>query len=297
MAERTRRGRTSTRNRSSAPAEGLDRDYSEEEYREPSEGYNGPQPVKGLYPGKLVSINNHTKSGEDEPSSVRWGFELTGGETDGESVAGFRDYQYTNDDTTLWREHQIAVALGLIKPNGKLKMSFANILKKAKPCTLRIIRERYIPEDGGDPEWRGKISAVLSYRDITKKSSPRNEDSEEVADEEADDDWPEDPDELVEALEDLDLAELKVVAKEDFEVTVKRGMKADEIIDAILETLPEESEEEPEPPRRSSRRRAKEETEEDESNSDDDEEEKSSRRRGTSSRRRARGGSSEEPPF
>jgi hypothetical protein len=309
-AARSRRGATSRR--SSAPAEGLDRDYSGEEYREPGEGYNGPTPVKGLYPAKLVQVKNHqSNEGND---SVRWTFELTGGESpdeDGEpmSVAGFRDHQYTNDHSTLWREQQIAVALGLVKPNGKLKASFDAILKRAKPCTVRIIRERYVPEDGSDPEWRAKIAAVLSARPDSKtgaksrrgkaddepaedvfdgdedgddeeetppprrsrsrrKAEPEPEPDEPDEDEEGDDgeeDWPEDPDELAAALEELSLTELKKVARDDFEVKITRGMKADEIIEAVLETLDEdegdeedepeedEPEEEPEPPKRRSR--------------------------------------------
>jgi hypothetical protein len=316
VATRTRASRrsagTSGGTRGDTGGGSLNRDYGDDDYREPGEGYNGPTPKKGLYPAKLVSINEHTKQGDDEPSSIRWGFELIGGtspDDDGEekSVEGFRDYQYTNDDTTLWREHQIAVALGLIKPNGKLKMTFKQILDKAKPCTVRIIRERYVPEDGGDPEWRAKIAAVLAARAETagkatsrrrakdedatdvfdgdedgddeeeetppprrsrsrKKAEPEPEpepeDEDEEDEEEGDeDDWPEDPDELAAALEELSLAELKTTAKEDFGVTVKRGMKADAIVDAILDTLDaeeedeedEEPEEEPEPPKRRSR--------------------------------------------
>lgn len=192
MAERTRRRPTTSSRRSTGEDSGgrLNRDYSGEEYREPGEGYNGPTPKKGLYPGKLVTINDHES--KDGNESVRWGFEITGGTSpddngDEVSVAGFRDYQYTNDDTTLWREQQIAVALGLVKPNGKLNATYAAILKKAKPCTLRIIRERYIPEDGGDPEWRAKIAAVLAARDLgaTKTARrPKDEDTEDVFDDE-----------------------------------------------------------------------------------------------------------------
>jgi hypothetical protein len=306
------RARRSTRSRASAePDEDrLVRDYSKEEYREPGEGYNGPQPTKGLYPAKLVIVNNHTKQGEDEPSSIRWGFELTDGtapDEDGEpqSVAGFRDYQYTNDDTTLWREQQIAVALGLIKPKGKLSMTFKQILAKAKPCTVRIVRERYIPPDDPDAaEWRAKIASVMVARDLGKKGAtstrrrkiedeePEPDDVEETEEEEGDDEWPEDPDELAEALEELSLAELKKVARDDFEVKVTRGMDAEDIVEAILDTLeedeePEEEEPEedpepePEPPKRRSRASTG----------------SRSGKTGSARGRRARGGSTEDPPF
>lgn len=288
MAQRARRA-------SSEPAEGLDRDYGDEEYREPGEGYNGPTPKKGLYPAKLVQVKNHT-SGEGN-ESVRWTFELTGGTSptedgDEESVAGFRDHQYTNDHSTLWREQQIAVALGLVKPNGRLKMSFANILKKAKPCTVRIIRERYIPEDDPDnPEWRAKIAAVLAARPTevgkTRRSKVEDEPVEDVFDgddedddeeetppprrtsrsrrkaepeedpDDEEDEEPYDPDELAAELEDLNLKELKVRARDEFGVKVTRGMAADDLIEAILDTLEgdeddeeDEPEEEPEPPKR-----------------------------------------------
>lgn len=335
VAERTRRAAASTRRRGTdedAGGGGLNRDYSGEEYREPGEGYQGPTPAKGLYPAKLVQVKDHV-SGEGN-ESVRWSFELTGGESvneDGDkaSVAGFRDHQYTNDSTTLWREQQIAVALGLVKPNGKLKMSYAMILKKAKPCTVRIIRERYVPEDGGDPEWRAKIAAVLSARETTaaKPSSrrrkdedvedvfddeaeevdedeeaeeeeappprrsrsrrkaepePEEEEEEEPEDEGEEDEEPYDPDALAAELEDLSLAALKKRARDEFGVTIKRGMDADTIIEAVLDTLdadeeePEEEEEEepPPPPKRASRTRAA----------------------AKPARRKARGGS-DDPPF
>ena len=311
MATRTRRAASTRPADSDGGGGGLDRDYSGEEYREPGEGYNGPTPVKGLYPAKLVQVKDHESAEGNE--SIRWTFELTGGESpnedgDYESVAGFRDHQYTNDHSTLWREQQIAVALGLVKPNGRLKMSFANILKKAKPCTVRIIRERYVPEDGGDPEWRAKISAVLGYRDpaANKKSTrrkaddaedvfeeeveeeveeveetkprrqssrsrrkaaepePEEDEDEDEEEEDEEEDEPEegsdyDPDELAAELEALSLVQLKKRAREEFGIAIKKGMTADDVIEAVLDTLDEEDEEEepeeePEPPKRSSRR-------------------------------------------
>lgn len=299
MAERTRRRSSggSTRRRSGAGESSgsgggrLVRDYSDEEYREPSEGYNGPEPTKGLYTAELVQVKDHFKGGnEDGDQSVRWTFRLAEGSENKheENVAGWVDSQYTTENTA-WREQQMAVAVGLIKPNGKLNMTYDQMVKKAKPCTCRVIVERYIPEDG-DAEWRGRMVAFMPLKEGTEKPSSSKasgrrrklEDEESEADEEDGDaegeeeDWPEDPDELAEALEDLPLAELKTVAKEDFEVKITRGMKADDIIDAILDTLPEDGEEEPEP---------------------EPEPEPPSRRGRSSARRRARGGSTDEPPF
>lgn len=296
MAERTRRraaASSSRRSRSDSGGSGegrFNRDYSNEEYREPSEGYNGEQPTKGLYSCKLVNIEDHETAEGNE--SVKWTFELLPGSENkhGDDVSGWRDYQYTNDDTTAWREQQIAVALGLCKPKGKLTGTYAANLKKAKPCTVRVGTEQYIPEDGGDSETRGRMQAFMPLKDATgpaKRRSRRDEEEpeEDVFDdaddgdddedepeekparrtsarsrrkaaepepepdeeEEEGDEEPYDPDELAAELEDLTLVELKKRARDEFEITITRGMKADAIIDAILETLEDEDDEEDEP--------------------------------------------------
>jgi hypothetical protein len=189
VAERTRRSRTSTRRKAEEPTGRLNRDYGDEEYREPGEGYQGEQPTKGLYTCKLVSINDHTKQGEDEASSVRWGFELVEGSENkhGDDVSGWRDYIYTTENT-LWREQQMLVALGVIKPGGKVNLTYDGIVKKAKACTVRVGTERYVPEDGGDPEWRGRMQAFLPLREgsvsKTKSRRAKDEDAEDVFDEE-----------------------------------------------------------------------------------------------------------------
>lgn len=303
MAERTRRRRTAARSESTGGEGRLNRDYSGEEYREPGEGYNGEQPTKGLYSCKLVAINDHETAEGNE--SVKWTFELLPGSENkhGDDVSGWRDYQYTNDDTTVWREQQIAVALGLCKPGGKLTGTFSNLLKRAKPCTVRVGTERYIPEDGGDPETKGRMQAFMPLKDASatkSRRSKRDEDPDEEdvfdddgdvgdvddadedepeekparrtsarsrrkaaepepdpEDEEGDEDEPYDADELAAELEDLTLAQLKKRARDEFEIKITRGMKADDIIDAVLDTLDEEEEEEeeepPPPPKRRSR--------------------------------------------
>lgn len=305
---RGRSGGSSTRRRASSAGDAgggrLVRDFSDEEYREPSEGYNGPEPTKGLYTCELVRVSDHFKGGnEDGDQSVKWLFRLAEGSENkhGESVAGWTDSQYTTENTA-WREQQMAVALGLIKPNGKLNMTYDQMVKKAKPCTCRVVMERYIPEDGSDPEFRGRMVSFMGLREDgaktsgSKASSRRRkiDDAEEPepddVDEEDDDeeDWSEDPDELATQLEPLSLAELKKVAKEDFEIKVTRGMDADDITEAILDTLEEdddepdaddedEPEEEPEPPKRRGR--------------------SAGASKGSSTRRRARGGSTDAPPF
>lgn len=274
-----------TTRRSSARAKsapGINRDYSEVEYRE-SSIYDGPEPTKGIYRMKLVNVDDYTKQGEDKPSSVQWVFEILEGEENkhGDSVTGWRGRKYTTENSA-WSEQKIAVALGLIKPNGKLTMSFADILKKAKPCRALIAMERYVPEDG-DPEWRAALTSEFLVDDgETKRSTrPTDDDDDQDGDDEppktasrrgrgkaaepepepepeadGDDDGGDLPteeelEEYAAELEELSAADLKARATEH-EVIVKRGMKAEAIIEAILDDAAtngflDEPEDEPEP--------------------------------------------------
>lgn len=305
MATRTRRAAGTSRRRSSEEPVGgrIADDFSDEDYREPSEGYQGEQPTKGLYTCELFGINDHTKQGEDEPSSVRWGFRLVDGSENkhGDDVSGWSDYIYTTENTR-WRVQQILVALGVIKPKGKVNLSYDQILKKAKPCTVRVGVERYVPEDGSDPEWRGRMQAFLPLKEAAATKSRRRKDDDEPAEDVFDEDpeadeeeeeeetppparrsrrkaepepaededeedegedegeEPYDPDALAAELEDLSVAALKKRAREEFGVRITRGMEAEEIIDAVLDTLDadedEEEEEPPPPPKRSARAKA-----------------------------------------
>lgn len=338
MAERTRRSRTSggTSRRSarnSEPEGRLNRDYGDEEYREPGEGYDGEEPTKGLYTCELVRISDHTS--QDGNESVKWLFRLAEGSENkhGDDVSGWMDSQYTTENTA-WKEQQMLVALGVIKPGGKVNLPYDGIVKKAKPCTVRVGVERVIDEEG-EGTWRGRMQAFLPLRDATaakrgpskrsrddedaedvfededegddeeeapapaRRSTSRSrrraepepeEDEEEEGDEDEEDDGEDeedyDPDALAAELEDLSLAALKKRAKDEFGVTIKRGMKADDIIDAVLDTLGDEDEdgedepeeEEPPPPKRTSRRTTTSKT----------------ATRSTAKRKR---GSSDEPPF
>lgn len=334
MAERTRRSRagggTSRRSaRSQESAEGrLSRDYGDEEYREPGEGYDGEEPTKGLYTCELVRINDHTS--QDGNESVKWLFRLADGSTNkhGDDVSGWMDSQYTTENTA-WKEQQMLVALGVIKPGGKVNLPYDGIVKKAKPCTVRVGVERVIDEDG-EGTWRGRMQAFLPLRDATaakrgsSKRSRDDEDAEDVfeGDEEGDDEEeapapsrrstsrsrrkadpepePEDdeeeegegeedydPDALAAELEDLSLAALKKRAREEFGVKITRGMVADDIIEAVLETLDEDEPED------------EDEEEEEEPSSPTKRASRASAKAGagrTTTRKKARG-SSEDPPF
>lgn len=325
MAERTRRSRSSgasssRRSRSEAASNRLNRDYSGEEYREPSEGYNGEEPTKGLYTAELVSVREHTS--QDGNESLKWLFRLAEGSENkhGDDVSGWMDSQYTTE-ASAWKEQQMLVAVGIIKPGGKVNLDYDAIVKKAKPCTVRVGVERVVDEDG-EATWRGRMNAFLPLRDAkVAGNSKRRRDDDEPAedvfdddegddeedepakptrsrrsrkapepepepedDEEEGEDEPYDPEELEAELEELSLAQLKKRARDEFKITIKRGDDQDSIINAILETLDDEDEE-------------------DEPEEDEPEEEpeppKRSRRAAAkgATRSRARRGSSDEPPF
>lgn len=185
VAERTRRSRSAAAGSGRARSQGdggrLNRSYEGEEYREPGEGYNGEQPTKGLYTCELFDVRDHTKADDEEATSIRWGFRLTPGQENknGDDVSGFPDFIYTTENTA-WREQQMLVALGVIKPNGKVNLTYEGIIKKAKPCTVKIGMERYVPEDGSDPEWRGRMTAFLPLREgVAKPKSRRAKDEDE----------------------------------------------------------------------------------------------------------------------
>jgi hypothetical protein len=260
------------------------RDYSGTEWREPGEGYDGPVPQKGLYPFTLERVQEHESKEGNE--SLKWTFVIDDAATskDGtESYAGFRGYIYTNDEGALWKEQQIMVALGAIKPGGQYKGTLEGLMKKygKVPVVGRLVRERYIPEDG-EPEWTAKLTSVMRPR--TSVPTGAQDDEEEIDDEDDErparssasrarhsapepepaDDEELDLDELAEELEGLSVVALKKRAKDEFSIPAAtlRGMDKEDIIEAIMESLeegsdePEPEEEEPEPPKRSARARA-----------------------------------------
>lgn len=295
----TRRGSTATRSRR---APGLKRDYSNTEYRETSI-YDGPEPTKGIYRLELVHVGDYTKQGEDEPSSVQWTFRAMEGEENkhGDSVAGWKSSKYTTE-AGAFVEQNILVACQVIKPGQEIDMSYDQILKKAKPCRALVVLERYIPENG-EPEWRAVLtsnflpddggastkakarqaaddededddedepparSSSRRGRRAEPEPEPEEDEDEDTEEEDGDDeDLPteEELQEFAEELEGLKLAELKDEAKK-YGVVVKRGQKADAIIDAILDKAADEGfveeeedepeEEEPEPPKATRGRR------------------------------------------
>lgn len=258
----------------------LRRDYSKTEWREPGEGYDGEEPTKGLYPLMLVDVAEHT-SGEGN-DSVHWTFQMTEEAVgkNGDSYTGWRGHIYTNDEGALWKEQQIMVALGAIKPNGSYNGTLEALLKKYGKVVItgRVVRERYIPDDGGEGEWRAKLVTIMKSREDGSPARGRNRDDEDVdnidedeveekptrrsrrkadpepeptlveVEEEEEPEEEYDLQELEKELESTSLVALKKRAREEFghPVSKLRGLDKDDIIILILDTL-EESEEEEDP--------------------------------------------------
>lgn len=263
-----------TRRSTRSKAPGLKRDYSDTDYRE-SDIYDGPEPTKGIYRMELVSVGDHTSADDNE--SVMWVLRAMEGEENkhGDSVAGWKGRKYTNGDGAKWVEQKLAYALGLIKnPKDSIDMSYADMVKKAKPCRALVAVERYIPEDGGDPEWRATLTSVFMPDDGgASKTKAKSRTAEEEADEEEDEEEPParsrrsrrksepepepeedeedeseedseeddeeesvDLDELAEELDGLTLVKLKARARE-LGVTPKRNEEKDALIDRILDKV------------------------------------------------------------
>lgn len=129
-------------------------------------GYDGDEPKKGIYDGKLVMLNEHTSSGGND--GLRWVFEITE-----EPYAGWRGYGYTNMDSTMWKTEQFTNAIQGGK-KGKIALKPAEegeyekgaespTVKKAKPVRLRIGSENY------EGERRARLRTVLVMEGGGKK--------------------------------------------------------------------------------------------------------------------------------
>jgi hypothetical protein len=127
-------------------------DVDFDDYEEQSGGYDGPEPKRGVYPGKLVQFNEHTSGAGNE--GLRWVFEITEGD-----YKGWRGYLYSNMDTAKWRTQEIVLAISggkkekvSLKPGseGKRDEGADNVtVKKAKPVKLRVKNEQYEGETVG----------------------------------------------------------------------------------------------------------------------------------------------------
>lgn len=160
----------------------FDRDFSDTEYKEPTDGYTGEQPTPGIYPAKLVVCEEHS-GGTGDAEKTHWVFEINDGDYE-----GWRGHTYTDDEGALWKEQSILVALGLLQPNEVYKGTHDKIMKSAKSCRIRVRREKY------EGESRAKIGTVLPPGDnvsTTKaKRKPKDDDDEPGGSRRKDDDEP-----------------------------------------------------------------------------------------------------------
>jgi hypothetical protein len=124
-------------------------DVDFDDYEESTGGYDGEEPKKGIYSGKLVQLNEHT-SGEGN-ESLRWVFEITEGD-----YAGWRGYVYSNMTTAKWKTQEMTLAIAggkkakmSLKPGAEGKADEGResaTVKKAKPIRIRVINEMYEEE-------------------------------------------------------------------------------------------------------------------------------------------------------
>lgn len=112
-------------------------------------GYQGEQPKPGIYEAKLVVCEEHV-SASSEQEGTHWVFEITDG-----PYTGWRGHQYTNDDSTLWKQDQILTALGLQEAGGSYSGTHEAIVKKSGAVRIKTNLEEY------NDEKRGKIRVVL----------------------------------------------------------------------------------------------------------------------------------------
>lgn len=128
-------------------------DYDEERA---SAGYNGEEPKKGLYDGRLISFKEHTSSSGNE--GLEFIFEITKGE-----FKGWRGWVYGNVESAKWKVQQIATAINAgSKKTVKLLPAAededgtaSKTVKKAKPVRLVVRQETY------EGEKRGRIRTIL----------------------------------------------------------------------------------------------------------------------------------------
>lgn len=140
----------------------MKRDYGDVERREPGEGYNGDQPKPGIYNAELSTLKEHSTS----DTATQWTFDITD-----EPFAGWRGWVYTNAEGAAWKELQILEAIGILAPGEtEVNSTHEQILKKAKPCRIRVKNETY------EGEKRAKITTILPATDAATGGKKKKKD-------------------------------------------------------------------------------------------------------------------------
>lgn len=155
-------------------------DVDFDDYQERTGGYDGEEPKKGIYPAKLVSLNEHTSGAGNE--SLQWVYEITEGD-----YKGWRGWVYSNMDSAKWKTQEMVMAIsgGAKKavsldpgPSGDRDAGQNNkTVKKAKPVRLRVISEQY----EGEPKARVRNvlpadASTSSDEDGEKKKKKKGDD-------------------------------------------------------------------------------------------------------------------------
>lgn len=144
-----------------------------DDYEERSgSGYEGDEPKKGIYDGKLIALAEHESANGNE--GLEWIFEITE-----EPYAGWRGWLYSNMDSALWKTQQITKAITggkeenfVLQPaEDKKEGTESPTVKKAKPVRLAIRREK-----NPDDESVGRIRQVLPSEKASKKKKEKKGD-------------------------------------------------------------------------------------------------------------------------
>lgn len=143
-------------------------DYEERE----GSGYDGDEPKKGTYEGKLVSLREHTTS----DTALEWQFEITE-----EPYVGWRGWTYSDMENAKWKTQQYVKAItGGKEENFSLKPveaggtgSESATVAKAKPVLIRIRREMY------DDEPKARIQRIMPMEGATEKKGKKKKKDED----------------------------------------------------------------------------------------------------------------------
>jgi hypothetical protein len=175
------------------------------------QSYAGDEPKRGVYTFELVDLGLH-ESGEGN-KSIRWVFQISDG-----PYQGWRDYLYTNLDSTKWKTQQIAYAL--TGSNSDISVDLSDTprgeaSRKKFVESTRLVRASVFIEASRNEEYddrarMGKVmlldEELLERQEKAKKGTAQDveeedlededdfEDSEEFDDDDEDDDEDEDDD-------------------------------------------------------------------------------------------------------
>jgi hypothetical protein len=173
------------------------------------QGYSGDEPKRGVYTFELVDFGLH-ESGEGN-RSIRWVFQIADG-----PYQGWRDYLYTNLDSTKWKTQQITYALTGdqkdvavdLSDTPKGETSRAKFIASTKLVRANVFIEASKSDEYDDRARMGKVMLLdedlLERQAKAKKGTTQEVDEEDLEDEDDFEDAEEFDDEDEETDEDED---------------------------------------------------------------------------------------------